>query len=319
MDQLRILIADDQESEILDAIKALQAAQHHVDVATKFSKALQLAKTNRYDIAIIDRSWYTDYSLPDNEPKDYKGYELVDAVREQSPDALVMLYTVHFNEPDTVKMAEKKDLQLVKKNYNKESRENLAQMAVAQAVEVFQRTRRLVTGKASDNENGIQKKKTVVTDHSRSYQIGYIGDGSIVQIGDLGTDATVIIGDNVIVGKGYQVAINKKLLDPKFDTESGNLGKELAHLRGEISTLKNLSETTRNQSITAVEEVENQVASDHPDSTRIENSLKRVKNILETAGETYEAGKPWVDRLKSVGRVLKEYLPLLKPLAAFLL
>jgi len=63
MSQLRILIADDQESEILLARDALQAAQHHVDTATSFSGACRLAATNRYDIAVIDRGWYTDRTL----------------------------------------------------------------------------------------------------------------------------------------------------------------------------------------------------------------------------------------------------------------
>jgi CheY-like chemotaxis protein len=48
MSQLRILIADDQESEILIARDALQAAQHRVDTATSFSEACRLAATNHY-------------------------------------------------------------------------------------------------------------------------------------------------------------------------------------------------------------------------------------------------------------------------------
>lgn len=149
MSQLRILIADDQESEILVAREALQAAQHHVDTATSFSEALRLAAANRYDIAVIDRGWYTDRTLPSNEPKGYKGWDIADAVRARSPEALMILYTVHANDPLTIKTAAEKKMICVKKNFSDDARENLAQTAIALAVEVYQRTRAPATSSAS--------------------------------------------------------------------------------------------------------------------------------------------------------------------------
>lgn len=149
MSQLRILIADDQESEILVAREALQAAQHHVDTATSFDEACRLAATNRYDIAIIDRGWYTDRTLTGNEPKGYKGYEIVEAVQVRSPEALMILYTAHANEPDTIKTAAEKKLILVQKDFNPKARKNLAQTAIALAVDVYQRARATATNPVS--------------------------------------------------------------------------------------------------------------------------------------------------------------------------
>jgi CheY-like chemotaxis protein len=140
MSPLRILIADDQEKEIVTARDALQAAQHQVDTATSFSEACRLAATNRYDIAIIDRGWYTDKTLAEDEPKGYKGWEIADAVRAQSPRAFMILYTTHADEPSTIKTAEQKGMILVKKRFNPEARENLAQTAIALVVEAYQRT-----------------------------------------------------------------------------------------------------------------------------------------------------------------------------------
>jgi CheY-like chemotaxis protein len=144
------LIADDQESEILVAREALQAAQHHVDTATSFDEACRLAATNRYDIAIIDRGWYTDRTLTCSESlKGYKGYEIVEAVRVRNPEVLVILYTAHANEPDTIKTAAEKKLILVQKDFNPKARKNLAQTAIALAVDVYQRARTPATSPAS--------------------------------------------------------------------------------------------------------------------------------------------------------------------------
>lgn len=149
MNQLRILIADDQESEILVARDALQAAQHLVDTATSFSEALRLAAANRYDIAVIDRGWYTDHALSSDGSKGYKGWEIADAVRARSPEALMILYTVHADEPSTIKTAAEKGMICVKKEFSDDARENLAQAAIALAVEVYQRTRATTTNQAS--------------------------------------------------------------------------------------------------------------------------------------------------------------------------
>ena len=149
MSQLRILMADDQESEIQVARDALQAAQHHVDTATSFSEAHRLAATNRYDIAVIDRGWYTDPTLTGNEPKGYKGWEIADAVRARSPEALMILYTVHADDPSTIKTAAEKGMICVKKSFSAEARQNLAQTAIALAVEVYQRTKTTATSQAS--------------------------------------------------------------------------------------------------------------------------------------------------------------------------
>lgn len=149
MSKLRVLIADDQESEILVARDALQAAQHHVDTATSFSEARRLAATNRYDIAVIDRGWYKDRTLTGDEPKGYKGWDIADAVRARSPEALMILYTVHANDPLTIKTAAEKGMICVKKSFSPEARENLAQTAIALAVEVYQRTRSTTTRPAS--------------------------------------------------------------------------------------------------------------------------------------------------------------------------
>jgi CheY-like chemotaxis protein len=149
MSQLRILIADDQESEILIARDALQAAQHRVDTATSFSEACRLAATNHYDIAVIDRGWYTDRTLTSDEPKGYKGWDIADAVRARSPEALMILYTVHANDPLTIKTATEKGMICVKKSFSPEARENLAQTAIALVVEVYQRTKGTATSPAS--------------------------------------------------------------------------------------------------------------------------------------------------------------------------
>jgi len=59
-----------------------------------------------------------------------------------------------------------------------------------------------------------------------------------------------------------------------------------------------------------VKNLEEEGAKDHPNPAKVEEYLKRVTSILNTAGETYEAGKPWVERIKSVVKALKTYAPL---------
>lgn len=141
----------------------------------------------------------------------------------------------------------------------------------------------------------------------KEYTIGNVERGAIIQQGDIGNGAVVNIGTGRIeVVKGNKITINENLLDPKF----GKIGEELANLRAEISALKTVPAQSRDESVNAVKNLEEEVAKDHPNPAKVEEYLKRVTSILNTAGETYEAGKPWVERIKSVVKALKTYAPL---------
>jgi hypothetical protein len=148
------------------------------------------------------------------------------------------------------------------------------------------------------------------------YQIGDVGPGAIVHQGDIGDGAYVNVGTGkFVIVRDNKVTINENLLDPKF----GTLGEELAKLRAEISALKTIPEQSRDQSVNTVKDLEEEIAKDHPDPTKVEEYLRSVKSILNTAGETYDAAKPWVIRIKKVVEALRTYAPLVgMTLAAFL-
>ena len=61
----------------------------------------------------------------------------------------MILYTVHANEPQTIKLAAEKGMICVKKSFSLEARENLAQTTIALVVEVYQRTRTTTANPAS--------------------------------------------------------------------------------------------------------------------------------------------------------------------------
>jgi hypothetical protein len=46
-------------------------------------------------------------------------------------------------------------------------------------------------------------------------------------------------------------------------------------------------------------------------SVRVEENLKRAKDILVSAGKTYDAVKPWVKRFKKVSELLIKGIPVL--------
>ena len=63
MSRLKILMADDHEDEISDARQLLENMDHEVDTATTYAHAIELAKNQSYDIAVIDLGWFTDIEL----------------------------------------------------------------------------------------------------------------------------------------------------------------------------------------------------------------------------------------------------------------
>ena len=78
----RILVADDEESMRWVLSKALRKKGFSVDLARDGSEALRLIKENPYEMAILD------IKMPG-----INGLDLLDRIREQHQDLLVVIMT----------------------------------------------------------------------------------------------------------------------------------------------------------------------------------------------------------------------------------
>jgi hypothetical protein len=116
-----------------------------------------------------------------------------------------------------------------------------------------------------------------------------------------------ITGDGNVVGNDNRVitTIHKGLDQGELKA----VGEAFALLRGEIESLDGVPEKSRNKSLRAIEDAEEEMASGEPDPGSVEASLNRVRDTLEAAGETFDAGVGWAQRLRSVAVAVAQFIP----------
>lgn len=127
-------------------------------------------------------------------------------------------------------------------------------------------------------------------------------------IGEVGmTKNYFITGDANVIGDHNQVitTINKGLMTQDLQ----NLGKAFAELKVDIIENNELLERQRNQAVRALDDAEEEAASPAPDREVIEQSLQRVKDIMERAGQVFDAALGWGVRLATLARLLQEHFP----------
>ena len=99
----RVLMADDQRSEIKDAEEELKSLDATIDIATVFESAWEKSKTQSYEIAVIDLGWFTDKKTNwdrkefENFDKEKAGFRLAEEVSKENPSAMIIIYSTRVN------------------------------------------------------------------------------------------------------------------------------------------------------------------------------------------------------------------------------
>lgn len=134
MGRLKILMADDHDSEIEDARRLLESLDHEVLTANAFDAAMELAGRERFDIAVIDLGWYTDpaSAVQHNRAlQEMGGFRVADVIRERHPGTQLILYSNRTEMPNIRDTAAQKRMLCVQKNFDEVSRQSLVSMVRA--------------------------------------------------------------------------------------------------------------------------------------------------------------------------------------------
>lgn len=116
-----------------------------------------------------------------------------------------------------------------------------------------------------------------------------------------------ITGDGNVVGNNNQVVTT---IHRGLDREGlRELGEAFALLRGEIIQLDDVPDKVKNQAARALEDAEEEAADENPDQEVVIGSLRRAKDVLEAAGETYDSSKAWGQRFLELGKALAVAIP----------
>lgn len=129
MSQLKILMADDQQTEVEEARKALKEMNHEVVAVAIFEEATKLAQNEAYDIAVVDLGWYTDKSLKkelSEEDIAAAGWKILNLIKARNPNTIRILYSARTNEPQITHTAAEQGIYCIQKRFTKEGRLELA-------------------------------------------------------------------------------------------------------------------------------------------------------------------------------------------------
>lgn len=119
MSRLEILVADDQQAEVEEARLALIDMNHRVFMANTFAQAESLAKSETFDIAVIDLGWFTDESFKNQRDKAATaGWEIDDMIRERNEDAVRILYSARANDADISQAATIRGMYCIQKSFH---------------------------------------------------------------------------------------------------------------------------------------------------------------------------------------------------------
>jgi CheY-like chemotaxis protein len=129
MNQLKILMADDQQFEVEVARKALKDMAHDVIATSTFDEAMKYAQQESFDIAVVDLGWFTDTALKgtmSEEDTGSAGWRILEMIRAKNPNTVRILYSARTNEPKITQAATEKGIYCIQKEYSKEGRLHLA-------------------------------------------------------------------------------------------------------------------------------------------------------------------------------------------------
>lgn len=129
MGHLNILIADDQKREVENARLVLKDMAHHVFDFYTYDEALDAAKSNRFDIAVVDLGWYSDSVLVDRVGKENAstaGWKILDSLKLTNPNTIRILYSNRANDPNIARKAATEKIISIKKDFSNERRVLLA-------------------------------------------------------------------------------------------------------------------------------------------------------------------------------------------------
>ncbi|MCB0265198.1 MAG: hypothetical protein KDH98_18775 [Calditrichaeota bacterium] len=120
------------------------------------------------------------------------------------------------------------------------------------------------------------------------------------------------MSDIKITGHGNVVGSNNMVItkiNEKFqNNDRKELGELFALLKSEIKQLS-LSDKSKNQSIRAIEDAEEEASEESTNVETIQKSLNRMKDVLEDSGEVYDNAKSWGKRLSELSQLLVKYFP----------
>jgi hypothetical protein len=116
-----------------------------------------------------------------------------------------------------------------------------------------------------------------------------------------------IEGHGNVIGPNNRVitTVNQNLA-ARPDREA--IADALALLRAEIDEL-DVANRFKRTSQRAIEDAEDELATEEPDPDAVQSSLARVTETMERAGETYDAASGWAHRLREAVRVIGHVLP----------
>lgn len=137
MARLKILMADDHDTEIADARELLVSLDHDVQTANTYKVALQLAERIPFDIAVIDLGWYTDLTSGiqgDRSLVEMGGFRIADAISKVHPNTQMILYSSRIDKPEVREAATQKRMLCIQKSFDEVSRQSLVSMVKAFAL-----------------------------------------------------------------------------------------------------------------------------------------------------------------------------------------
>ncbi|UIE40235.1 hypothetical protein [Leptodesmis sichuanensis] len=115
-----------------------------------------------------------------------------------------------------------------------------------------------------------------------------------------------ITGDGNVVGNNNKVVT--KINEGLSGQDVRQLGEAFALFRAEVLQI-DAPEKVRNRAVRAIEDAEEEAADKSPDPKTIEDSLKRAKDILESADQVYDKSVNWGKRLSTLAQVLMRTIP----------
>jgi CheY-like chemotaxis protein len=122
-------MADDQQTEIEEARKALKEMAHEVVAVATFDDAIKSAQNEAFDIAVVDLGWFTDASLRNQvseEDAASAGWRILDLIKAKNPATVRILYSARTDEPKITQAATEQGIYCIRKRFSKEGRLHLA-------------------------------------------------------------------------------------------------------------------------------------------------------------------------------------------------
>ena len=122
-------MADDQQTEVEEARKALKEMAHEVIAVATFDEAIQLAQNESFDIAVVDLGWFTDLSLKNKmttEDIAFAGWPILDLIQTKNPNTIRILYSNRTDQHEIMQTATEKGIYCVQKSFSQEGRLLLA-------------------------------------------------------------------------------------------------------------------------------------------------------------------------------------------------